>query len=83
MHAFCRFTGHAEYKELDQKLDALDQALDMLERRRDKIHEEAQQLLVDARAARFQAQNEKELMNGESKEDSASNGDNSNSDSTE
>ena len=55
----------------------------MLERRRDKIHEEAQQLLVDARTARMQAQNEKELTNGESKENSSSSGDNSNSDSTE
>ena len=54
---------------MDQQLDALDQALNMLERRRDKIHEEAQQLLADARAARMQAQNEKELVNGEDKEE--------------
>ena len=48
-------TSYAEYNELDQKLDALDQVLDLLERRRDKLHEEARQLLVDARAARTQS----------------------------
>lgn len=40
---------------MNQQLDALDQALDLLERRRDKLHEEARQLLVDARAARTQS----------------------------
>lgn len=68
---------------MDQQLDALDQALNMLERRRDKIHEEAQQLLVDARAARMKSQNAQEptATNGESGEDSRDNGDNCNSES--
>ena len=65
---------------MDQQLDALDQALNMLERRRDKIHEEAQQLLADARAARMQAQNDKELANGEEKEEGG--GDSSTGDSS-
>lgn len=67
---------------MDQQLDALDQALDLLERRRDKLHKEARQLLVDAKAARRQSQEEGGLgpMANGHKEDNI-NGDCGNSES--
>ena len=43
-----------EYLELDRQLDQLDAALTVLEGRREQLHQEAKQLLVDAKAAREQ-----------------------------
>ena len=72
-----------EYKELDKQLDALDQALNQIERRRDKLHDEARQLLEDAKSARMVSQG-RPVVNGENGIDSNhTNDDNSESDDKE
>ena len=58
-----------EYKEIDSQLDQIDAVLSVLESRQQTLHQEAQQLLVDARAARGEGQG------GGSKEEKCSDSD--------